>query len=195
MSIQAKDYSCLVGNLEGFSGGMIEQHIGLYNGYVKAWNNIQERLAKADKATANYSYGEFSELKRREAVAFNGTYLHECYFDALSKDGGKPSAALEKAIGAAFGNVKGLEADLRATGAGTPGWVLLTKNRVDGKLHTFVLYEHHIGLPVHQDVLVALDCWEHAFAIDYGTKKAAYFDAFFGSLDWNVVNKRFEGSK
>ena len=71
MSIQAKDYSCLVGNLEGFSGGMIEQHIGLYNGYVKAWNNIQERLAKADKATANYSYGEFSELKRREAVAFN----------------------------------------------------------------------------------------------------------------------------
>ena len=58
-------------------------------------------------------------------------------------------------------------------------------------MHHYVVYEHHIGLPVHQEVILALDCWEHAFMIDYGTKKAAYLDAFISNIDWDTVNERF----
>ena len=38
-----------------------------------------------DRTLANYSFGEYSELRRREAVAFNGTYMHELYFENLNK--------------------------------------------------------------------------------------------------------------
>ena len=34
-----------------------------------------------DRTLANYTFGESSELKRREAMAFNGSYLHQLFFE------------------------------------------------------------------------------------------------------------------
>ncbi|MBK9797653.1 MAG: hypothetical protein IPP58_14410 [Holophagaceae bacterium] len=48
-----------------------------------------------------------------------------------------------------------------------PGWALLTHNRRDGKLHTYFVAEHHIGMPIDQDLLLVLDSWEHAFMVDF----------------------------
>jgi hypothetical protein len=42
--------------------------------------------------------------------------------------------------------------------------------------------------------VLALDCWEHAFMIDYGTKKPDYLAAFFRNVNWNVVNERYARS-
>ena len=36
--------------------------------------------------------------------------------------------------------------------------------------------------------LVALDVYEHAYFLDYQTDRAAYIEAFFENLDWDVVN-------
>ncbi len=191
MAHEAKDFGHLKGKLKGISDVQLEAHFGLYNGYVKKLNEIEEKLKTQDKGAANYSFGEFSELKRREAVAFNGTYLHELYFENLGPAGG-PSEALKKAAEEAFDSWETLVQDMKSSAASTPGWVVLTKNAKDGKLHTYILYEHHIGLPVHQEIVLALDCWEHAFMIDYGTKKADYLAAFFENVNWDVVNRRFE---
>jgi len=190
MAIQPKDYSHLLGNLKGISDKQLTAHFGLYEGYVKKLNEIEEKLATQDKSATNYSFGEFSELKRREAVAFNGTYLHELYFENLG-EGGEPSAELKAALEDAFGSWDNFVQDLKSSAVSTPGWVVLTKNKTDGKLHTYILYEHHIGLPVHQDIVLALDCWEHAFMIDYGTKKGDYLNAFMENVNWKVVNERF----
>lgn len=190
MTVQAKDYSHLLGTLDGISDTQLKAHFGLYEGYVKKLNEIREKLKTQDKSAANYSFGEFSELKRREAVAFNGTYLHELYFENLGSEGGA-SAELKAAIEDAFGSWESFEADLKGSASSTPGWVVVTKDKTDGKVHTYILYEHHIGLPVHQDVILALDCWEHAFMIDYGTKKADYLAAFMKNINWNIVNERF----
>ena len=187
----AKDFNHLLGKLKGISDKQLTAHFGLYQGYVKKLNEIEEKLAKQDPAAANYSFGEFSELKRRECVAFNGAYLHEMYFENLgSKE--EMGAKLKKAIEAAFGSADKWKSDMKGSALSTPGWVLLTFNKVDKKLHTYILYEHHVGLPVHQEVLLALDCWEHAFMIDYGTDKASYFAAFFENVNWEIVNKRFD---
>jgi Fe-Mn family superoxide dismutase len=32
---------------------------------------------------------------------------------------------------------------------------------------------------------------EHAFILDYGTKKADYIDSFLESVDWKIVEDRF----
>ena len=63
---------------------------------------------------------------------------------------------------------------------------------MDGKLHNYILFEHHIGLPVHQEVILALDCWEHAYMIDYGTKKPDYLETFLKNVDWKVVGERLK---
>ena len=36
--------------------------------------------------------------------------------------------------------------------------------------------------------LVALDVYEHAYFIDFGTDRAGYIEAFFANLDYDVVN-------
>jgi len=189
---QAKDFSHLIGKLQGLSAAQMEAHLGLYVGYVKKINEIEEKLAKTDRALANYSFGEYSELKRREVVAFNGAYLHQCYFENLSAKPEKMSPKLEKAIVDSFGSMEAYLKDLKASAGSTPGWVLTTKNKVDGKLHNYIIFEHHIGLPVHQEVILALDCWEHAYMIDYGTKKPDYLEAFLKNVDWKVVADRLK---
>lgn len=188
---EAKDFSALIGTLKGLSDKQLSAHLGLYKGYVAKLNEIEGRLREAEPTSANYSFGEFSELKRREAVAFNGTYLHQLYFENLSAAGGLPSERLQEAVKSSFGSWDRLVADLKGSAVSTPGWVLLTRSRIDGRLHTYVMYEHHVGLPAFQDILLALDCWEHAFMIDYGTAKADYLKAFLDNVDWGVVDARY----
>jgi Fe-Mn family superoxide dismutase len=35
-----------------------------------------------------------------------------------------------------------------------------------------------------------MDVFEHAFILDYGTKRADYIETFFKAIDWSVVEKR-----
>ena len=181
----------LIGQVDGLTEAQLTAHFGLYAGYVKKLNEIEEKLATTDPSMSNYSFGAFSELKRREAVAFNGAYLHQLYFENLAPDRGQVSDALKGAIEADFGGQAAFEAQMKGAAVSTPGWVLLTFNRIDRKLHSYILYEHHVGLPAHQEILLALDCWEHAFMIDYGTKKPDYLAVFFRNVNWNVVNDRY----
>ena len=189
MAYEPKSYEHLKGSLKGLSDSQLEQHFTLYKGYVAKLNEIEAKLAEADNSKANYSFNEYSELKRREAVAFNGSFLHELYFENLGPcDSIAPE--LQAALDAQGGTQKIL-ADLKAAALCGPGWALLTRNRRDGKLHTYFIAEHHLGLPIEQDLLIVLDSWEHAFMVDYGIKRPDYLDAFMQNIKWGEVSKRF----
>ncbi|MFA5855592.1 MAG: Fe-Mn family superoxide dismutase [Candidatus Gracilibacteria bacterium] len=191
-----KSFPALEG-LTGFSQGQIAAHLKLYEGYVKKINEIEEKLLTVDRGLSNYSFGEYSELKRREAVALNGAYLHEMYFESLGAGElttGLADGALKQALIDSFGSLEDWEKDLRAAAGSTPGWVLLTFSKIDGKLHHYIMFEHHIGLPVHQVPIMALDVWEHAFMIDFGISKPDYVSAFLKNLNWGVVEERFAGA-
>jgi Fe-Mn family superoxide dismutase len=195
MTIEAKKYDDLVGKLPGFSPKQIEQHLKLYQGYVKKINEIRAEIEKIPFAerlpNANFSYGKFSELKRRESVPYNGVYLHEMYFDNLGGGSGAPAADLAKAIDGSFGSQSNWEEDLRACAeTATGGWVLLTYDRIDGKLHHNQVWEHSNGIMINQEHLLALDTWEHAFMIDFGTDKKSYLGAFLQNVKWKVVAER-----
>jgi Fe-Mn family superoxide dismutase len=190
MTYEPKSYEHLKGGaVKGISDGQLDLHFTLYKGYLAKINEIEEKLSVANNTKPNYSFNEYSELKRREAVAFNGTFLHELYFENLGADA-TISPALQTALDAQGGKDK-LLADLKAAALGGPGWALLTRNRRDGKLHTYFVAEHHIGLPIEQDLLVVLDSWEHAFMLDYGIKRPDYINAFLENLKWSEVSRRF----
>ena len=191
MAYEAKNYDHLKGGkLKGLTDAQLDAHFTLYKGYITKLNEIEEKLATIDNSKANYSFNEYSELKRREAVAFNGSFLHELYFENLGADS-TLSAGLQKAFDAAGGKDKVI-ADLKACAMTGPGWALLTRNRRDGKLHTYFVAEHHLGLPIEQDLLCVLDSWEHAFMVDYGIARAKYLEAFVDNIKWSEVSMRFD---
>ena len=190
MTYKPKAYEHLKGGaLKGFSDSQLDLHFTLYKGYLTKLNEIEEKLAAADNAKPNYSFNEYSELKRREAVAFNGSFLHELYFENLGPDAAI-SPGLQKAMDAQGGKDK-LLADLKATALGGPGWALLTHNRRDGRLHNYFVAEHHLGMPIDQDLLLVVDSWEHAFMVDYGIKRPEYINAFLENIKWSEVSRRF----
>ncbi|MCK4579692.1 MAG: hypothetical protein KAU50_12940 [Candidatus Marinimicrobia bacterium] len=190
MEHKARDFNYLLGSLEGISDKQLKAHFELYKGYVARLNLMEAELKTTDKSHTNYSWGHWSELKRREAVAFNGAYLHQLYFENLQSKGA-PCSELIAAIDEAFGSYNDFLVDMKSTALCTIGWVVVTKSRVDNILHTYLLTEHHTGFPVLQDVVLILDSYEHAFAIDYGINRGAYIDAFINNINWDVVNARY----
>jgi Fe-Mn family superoxide dismutase len=190
MAHQAKNYDALKGGvLHGLSDTQLDQHFTLYKGYITKLNEIEEKLNAMDNTKSNYSFNEYSELKRREAVAFNGSFLHELYFENLGPDE-TISSELQSAMAAQGGKEK-IIADLKAAAMCGPGWAVLSRNRRDGKLHTYFFAEHHLGLPIEQDLLIVLDSWEHAFMVDYGIARAKYLDAFAQNIKWSEVSRRY----
>src|ERR1700733_5438316 len=105
MAREPKDFKHLLGgNAKGLSDAQLKAHFTLYQGYVKKLNEIRERLGTADRGAPNYAFNEYSELKRREPVAYNGTVLHEMYFENLGNGSTQPDAGAQKRIGHSYGS-------------------------------------------------------------------------------------------
>lgn len=189
MAKEIRSFKHLLGKLDGISDPQLEAHFGLYEGYVKKLNEIEEKLEKTDKALTNYSFGEYSELKRRHCVPYNGTYLHEMYFDNLIATEA-PSSQFEALAKAAFGSIDNWKADVKATGLAVPGWVVTCIETTSGKLKNVQVMEHHIGFPLNHVPVLVMDTWEHAFFLDYKANRGAYIDVFFKNINWSVVNSR-----
>ena len=189
--VKAKSYERLLGRTR-FSDAQLKAHFKLYEGYVNKLNEILARLKTADRTSANYSFGGYSELKRREPIAYNGTLLHEFYFDAMGQSQSSgPPASVKKRIIESYGTWARWLADMKAAASSAHGWVLLVYDPSDKKLKTNLVHsEHHVGLFANARVILALDLWEHAYVIQFGIKKPDYLEAFFDSLNWNIVETR-----
>lgn len=192
MAKDIRSFKHLLGKLEGISDAQLEAHFGLYEGYVKKLNEVEEKLQNTDKSLTNYSFGEFAELKRRYSVPYMGTYLHELYFDNLIAKG-TPSAQFEELATSSFGSFDSWKTDVKSTGLAVPGWVLTCYETTTQKLKNVQIMEHHIGFPLFHIPLLVLDTWEHAFFLDHKANRGAYIDVFFKNINWDVVNERLAG--
>ena len=73
-----------------------------------------------------------------------------------------------------------------------PGWAILYWDPVGQTFHIGFSGEQHVGHFVTLPIIVALDVWEHAFILDYGTQgKGKYVDAFFQNFNWEIAEQRF----
>ena len=191
---KAKDYSRLVAECHGFlSEDQLRAHFELYHGYVKKLNEIEALLTTTSREGANYGFAVYSELRRREPVAYNGTFLHELYFGNLGPPKAKVPAAFRQAEEKAFGSWDHAMADLKAMTQSTHGWVLVTRDLGSERLrHNLVHSEHDGGLFANQAVLLAIDCWEHAYFLDYSLRKSDYVEGVLSHLNWAVVQERLD---
>lgn len=194
MARDAKNFDNLLGgNAKGLSDTQLKAHFTLYQGYVKKLNEIREKLGTADRGAPNYSFNEYSELKRREPVAYNGTVLHEMYFEALGNGSTKPDEHTSKLITDSFGSFDAWIADSKACLMSTHGWLVTVFDDSDGKLHNnLVRTEHDVGLFANVHAMIAVDAWEHAYFFDYQTGKAKYVEATLTGLNWDAINARLK---
>ena len=194
MAIEPKSFP-LEGKVEGFLSekALTEHRDVLYKGYVTQYNNIQAALEKADVSKANPHFSEWGELKRRETWAHNGVVLHELYFENLGGKGTKPGKISEKLITKDFGNLDNFKNQLLGGGKVAPvGWAVWAWSFLDQKSHVYVVEQHQNHTPWMAIPLLILDEFEHAYFIDYATKRPDYLTKFWDNINWNAVEKRAE---
>lgn len=179
--------------MPGFSERQILEHFNvLYKGYVNKINEVRAKLPMADRQEANATYSEYRGLKKGETFAMDGVILHELYFRNLGGTGGMPHGRLFSHIENDFGSFSGWLQDFRATGMAARGWAVLAFDPRDGRLHNYLQDAHDQGVISNTAAILVLDVYEHAYFIDYGTRKADYITAFMQNVDWMVSEKRWE---
>ncbi len=192
-----RDYSKVRG-LTGISDKQIEEHLKLYEGYVKRTNALTEKLyAICNDGKAAGTDPVYAELTRRLGFEYGGMVNHEYYFEGLT--GGaqaEPPAGgkLRKAIEQSFGKYETWLADFRAV-ATMPGvgWAVLFQDPATGWLSNQFVEFHQNNVPAGFRPVLMMDAWEHAFMRDYlATERAKYVDAFFKNVSWETCEKRLK---
>ena len=187
---QAKEFK-LEGKLKGISDNQLQQHRDtLYAGYVAKLNLIEDEIKKASTEGTNPTYSPLGELKRQEIFATNGVFLHEAYFGNLGGSGGPATGKVAEMINAKWGSFDKWLADFKAAAMAARGWVIMAYSFNDMSIHNYSMDVHDKGSVCNTANLLVLDVYEHAYMIDYGVKRAAYLDAFFQNINWDVVNER-----
>mgnify|MGYP003624836231 CR=1 FL=1 len=160
---------------------------------------VQERLPyKRDalnpvmsKDTVDYHFGKLAKAyvdkfnTGKGDAKFNeaGAFLHNIFFPQLKEPSGanKPHGEILQFIIAKFGNYDTFKQEFKdvAMSLQGSGWVYLAKN---GTIKT---------IPNHAlrgDILVLVDWWEHAWALDYQSDKEKYLNNIWKIIDWDKVN-------
>ncbi len=200
MPFQTTPISFKPTRLKGLSPRLIAGHYeNNYGGAVRRLNAIRGELAALDPAAIPPF--RLNGLKREELIAANSMLLHEAYFEAMGESGGgEPTGVLAEAMARDFGSVAGWRAEFVAMGKalrGGSGWVLLTRSpRPDsdgGGTLSNVWSADHTHTLAGGTVVLALDMYEHAYAIDFGANADAYVDAFMANIAWERIAGRFAG--
>lgn len=183
--------------LQGISDRTVETHLKLYDGYVKAANQLTEQIDDIVKqgVVDQETMPAFSELVRRLGFEYNGMVLHEAYFENLTRRGapapGQHSAfrsATERCFGdfdtwkeafASVGQMRGV------------GWAICYLDPRNGRLSNHWVSLHQNGNIAGFVPLLVMDVWEHAYLLDYApSERGEYIAAFMSNVNWEVVEQR-----
>ena len=178
--------------LKGISQKTIDIHWGkLYQGYVKKWQEIQDKLKTIDLSQANATFSEARELKVEQTFAANAVLLHEAYFDMLGGDG-KPTDKIIEAISKDYDSFENWLAHFKALGMASRGWAILAYDFNDGKLRNYLADAHNLYGIWGASPIVVLDMYEHAYFIDFGSDKKAYIEAYLQNLNWQKIGEKYD---
>ena len=168
-----------------------DEHITLYKGYVDKTNDITRRLfAEPGFADANATWSHYRGLKKGESYAIDGVILHELYFQNLRNENAPMGKKVKYLMDHYFGGVERWTEDFTACGKSARGWCVCAYEQRTDTCRNILLDSHDEGHICTAYPLIALDMYEHAYFLDYGTDKAAYIKKFIENIPWNVIEKR-----
>ncbi len=147
------------------------------------------------KQTIEYHYGKLYKSyvdrynKGEGDPDFNeaGAFLHEILFTQYRSptNSNRPKGASEELIKKHFTNFESFKSEFEkeAMSIQGSGWVYLSKS---GQIKT--IKNHQIKM----DIVLLIDWWEHAWALDYQSDKKKYLENQWKIINWEVINSRVD---
>jgi superoxide dismutase, Fe-Mn family len=176
----------------------MEIHHGKHhNAYVTNLNAALEKAPElADKSLDDLLRNLNSVPEAvRTAVRNNGGghWNHSQFWKTMAPNaGGKPTGKLAAAIDAAFGDFEKFKEAFQAAGAGRfgSGWVWLVNE--GGKLAiTSTPNQDNPLMEGKSAPLLGNDVWEHAYYLKYQNRRPDYLKAWWNTVNWDEVARRF----
>lgn len=119
-----------------------------------------------------------------------GAFLHNLFFPQLQppRGGNKPFGSSLSFIEDNYDSFDSFKEEFTkaAMSIQGSGWVYLAK---DGKIKTIKNHQ------IKKDIVLIVDWWEHAWALDYQSDKSKYLKNIWRIIDWSVVNDRINLTK
>jgi len=134
----------------------------------------------------------------RPAVRNNGGgHVNHTMFWEIMKPGGggAPTGALADAINAAFGSFDAFKTAFNDAGVKRfgSGWTWLVKT-ADGKLAVVSTANQDNPMSEGHTPIMGNDVWEHAYYLKYNNRRPEYLGAWWNTVNWDAINKRFEAA-
>jgi len=165
-------------------------------GYTSKLNEALEKHPDLQGKSIVELLGSIDSLPQeiRTAVRNNGGGYanHDLFWQIMSPDGGgDPSGDLGAAIADAFGSFKDFKDRLTAAAAGQfgSGWGWLVVS--NGKLSVYSTPNQDSPLMKGDTPVLGVDVWEHAYYLKYQNRRPDYLQAWWNTVNWPEVEKRY----
>jgi Fe-Mn family superoxide dismutase len=166
-------------------------------------NNLNAALEKAPELQSKSLDDLLRDLGSvpeaiRNAVRNNGGghWNHTMFWQIMGpKAGGPPGGALAQAIDKAFGSFDKFKEQFAAAGVGRfgSGWAWLIVERGGLKIESTPNQDN--PLMEGKTAIMGLDVWEHAYYLKYQNRRPDYITAWWNTVNWKEIEKRFGSAK
>ena len=134
----------------------------------------------------------------RTAVRNNGGgyHNHSLFWQIMGPNGGgEPTGELADAVRSAFGSFDELKQKVNAAAAGQfgSGWGWLVV--ADGKLQVYATPNQDSPLMKGHRPVLGVDVWEHAYYLNYQNRRPDYLAAWWNTVKWDEVARRFSDAR
>jgi Fe-Mn family superoxide dismutase len=188
------DYNALEPHID--EATMRVHHDKHHQAYVDKVNAALEGTDWADRPIEEViaSLSELPDGKRTAVRNNGGGHLnHTLFWESMSPGGGgEPSGALADAIASGFGSFDDFKAQMKDAGVNQfgSGWSWLVH---DGSgLAVVSCANQDNPLTDGNNPLLGVDVWEHAYYLKYQNRRPDYIDAWWNTVDWETVARRFD---
>ena len=125
-----------------------------------------------------------------------GHVNHTMFWEIMGPGGGgAPTGRLAEAINTTFGSLDALKAAVNDAGVKRfgSGWTWLVKT-ADGKLAVVSTANQDNPMSEGHFPILGNDVWEHSYYLKYQNRRPEYLTAWWNTVNWDAVGKRFEQS-
>lgn len=182
-------------NSDFLSNDNFQNHVELYQGYLKNFNEVSAKLDTADRQNVNCNHSEFRSLKLDEAFNMNGVYLHELYFANIGDMNSeiKMDSLAYMRLARDFGSFDAWQKDFIACASASQcGWAITYLNTYTQTYMNAVVDLHTNNVPFGSYPVIVMDAWQHAYYRDYLKDVSTYTRAMMKLLRWPVIEERIQ---
>ena len=172
-------------------------HDGHHAAYVNNLNKALESAPELQNKTvedllAHNLAGVPDNIKTAVRNNGGGHVNHTMFWQIMAPNaGGKPTGKIAEAIHSKFSSFESFKEKFNAAAMGRfgSGWAWLVKSA--SGLDVISTANQDSPILEGQSPVFGLDVWEHAYYLKYQNRRAEYVNAWWNTLNWAEIEKRF----